>query len=46
VPDYDEKDGSMFGSQAFQVAMSTELTAHPSKGMPVKIKMRNKAYMR
>lgn len=40
VPMYDDSDPSVFGNQAFQAQMPGELTAHPSRGLPVKVKVR------
>ncbi|CAJ0546956.1 Ff.00g015830.m01.CDS01 [Fusarium sp. VM40] len=40
VPAYKKGDESLYGYQAYQAHMPGELTAHPSKGMPVKVKIR------
>ncbi|RKK96927.1 hypothetical protein BFJ71_g7497 [Fusarium oxysporum] len=40
VPAYKEKDEVLLGYQAYQAQMPGELTAHPSKGMPVTVCLR------
>ncbi|KAF5560789.1 sterigmatocystin biosynthesis protein [Fusarium phyllophilum] len=40
VPAYKEKDEILLGYQAYQAQMPGELTAHPSKGMPVTVRLR------
>ncbi|KAF4450234.1 sterigmatocystin biosynthesis [Fusarium albosuccineum] len=42
IPDFDEKDPYVLGTQAYQAAVSGELTSHPKDGMPVKVKLRQK----
>ncbi|KFY30605.1 hypothetical protein V493_01799 [Pseudogymnoascus sp. VKM F-4281 (FW-2241)] len=43
VPMYDETDPYILGSQAYQVNMPGELTAHPKKGLPATIRLRKKS---
>ncbi|KAF4500476.1 sterigmatocystin biosynthesis [Fusarium agapanthi] len=40
VPAYEEKDEVLLRYQAYQAQMPGELTAHPSKGMPVMVRLR------
>ncbi|RBA14116.1 hypothetical protein FPRO05_02908 [Fusarium proliferatum] len=40
VPAYKEKDEVLLGYQAYQAQMPGELTAHPSKGMPVMVRIK------
>ncbi|KAF4943617.1 hypothetical protein FSARC_14877 [Fusarium sarcochroum] len=42
ILEYNEGDPQVLGSQAYQVTMSEELTAHPRNGMPVKVKLRQR----
>ncbi|VTO83331.1 unnamed protein product [Fusarium graminearum] len=40
VPAYKDEADTLYGYQAFQAHMPGELTAHPSKGMPVRVRLR------
>lgn len=40
VPAYDADDPKVLGSQAYQAQLPRELIAHPSKGMPVTVRLR------
>ncbi|KAH6690696.1 cytochrome P450 [Plectosphaerella plurivora] len=40
IPTYGPDDPVVFGSQAYQVNLPKEITAHPAKGLPAKVKFR------
>ena len=40
IPAYGGSEDKLYGYQAYQPHMPGELTAHPSKGMPVKVRLR------
>ncbi|PTD11920.1 hypothetical protein HYE67_010197 [Fusarium culmorum] len=40
VPAYEDGADKLYGYRAFQAHMPGELTAHPSKGMPVRVRLR------
>ncbi|KAL6921218.1 hypothetical protein FSST1_005244 [Fusarium sambucinum] len=40
IPAYKDTEDKLYGYQAYQANMPGELTAHPSKGMPVRVKIR------
>ncbi|KAJ4246002.1 hypothetical protein NW762_013746 [Fusarium torreyae] len=39
IPQYNDTDLCVLGTQAYQVTMSEELTAHPRNGMPVQVEL-------
>ena len=43
IPEYNKGDLYVLGTQAYQVTMPEELTAHPRNGMAVKVKLHRRA---